>query len=54
LVLSYEIDEVMLLADRVITLYQGRSVAEYAHPHFNKDRMLADMAGVGTQAATAH
>lgn len=54
LILSYEIDEVMMLADRVITLYQGRSVAEYAHPHFNKDRMLADMAGVRIQAAIAH
>mgnify|MGYP003627075689 CR=1 FL=1 len=45
LILSYEIDEVIMLADRVITLYQGRSVAEYSHPDFNKDQMLSDMAG---------
>ncbi|MGB5557061.1 MAG: sugar ABC transporter ATP-binding protein [Paracoccaceae bacterium] len=53
LILSYEIDEVMMLADRVITLYQGRSVAEYTHPDFDKDRMLADMAGAGLRVAAA-
>lgn len=47
LILSYEIDEVIMLADRVLTLYQGRSVAEYAYPNFEKDQMLADMAGAG-------
>lgn len=47
LVLSYEIDEVILLADRVITLYQGRSVSAYTPEDFDKDRMLADMAGAG-------
>lgn len=50
LILSYEIDEVIMLADRVITLYQGQSVGEYAHPNFEKDRMLADMAGGGHAA----
>ncbi|MDB6178195.1 sugar ABC transporter ATP-binding protein [Paracoccus sp. Z330] len=47
LILSYEIDEVIMLADRVITMYQGETVAEYAYPAFDKDQMLADMAGVG-------
>lgn len=47
LILSYEIDEVIMLADRVITLYQGRTVSQYSYPDFDKDRMLADMAGVG-------
>lgn len=47
LILSYEIDEVIMLADRVLTLYQGRTVSQYAYPDFDKDRMLADMAGAG-------
>ncbi|MGH1464829.1 MAG: sugar ABC transporter ATP-binding protein [Cognatishimia sp.] len=47
LILSYEIDEVIMLADRVITLYQGQSVSEFAYPKFDKDQMLADIAGVG-------
>lgn len=47
LILSYEIDEVLMLGDRVLTLYQGQTVREYAYPNFDKDRMLADMAGVG-------
>ncbi len=45
LLLSYEIDEVMLLADRVITLYQGLALGHYAHPNFDKQKILADMAG---------
>lgn len=53
LILSYEIDEVIMLADRVITLYQGRAVAEYSHPDFNKDQMLADMAGANKRIAKA-
>ncbi len=45
LILSYEIDEVIMLADRVVTMYQGDAVAEYAYPDFSKEIMLADMAG---------
>lgn len=45
LVLSYEIDEVVMLADRVLTMYRGRSVEEYRYPDFDKEQMLADMAG---------
>ncbi|MCW1950107.1 MAG: sugar ABC transporter ATP-binding protein [Octadecabacter sp.] len=48
LILSYEIDEVIMLADRVITLYQGEQVSEYSYPNFEKDQMLSDMAGVGS------
>ncbi len=47
LILSYEIDEVIMLADRVLTMYQGQRVSEYAYPNFEKDQMLADMAGAG-------
>ena len=50
LILSYEIDEVIMLADRVITMYHGRSVAEYSHPNFDKDKMLADMSGANLPA----
>ncbi|MFY0597866.1 MAG: sugar ABC transporter ATP-binding protein [Cognatishimia sp.] len=47
LILSYEIDEVIMLADRVLTLYQGQSISEFTYPKFDKDQMLADIAGVG-------
>ncbi|KUF09857.1 sugar ABC transporter ATP-binding protein [Pseudoponticoccus marisrubri] len=47
LILSYEIDEVLMLGDRVLTLFEGRTVQDYSYPHFDKDRMLADMAGAG-------
>jgi len=45
LLLSYEIDEVMLLADRVITLYQGLIVGHYGLPDFDRQKILADIAG---------
>ena len=47
LVLSYEIDEVTMLADRVITLYHGREIGSYAYPNLDKQQILADMAGAG-------
>ena len=47
LILSYEIDEVIMLGDRVLTMYQGQRVSEYFYPDFDKDKMLADMSGVG-------
>lgn len=47
LILSYEVDEVIMLADRVITLYQGREIGSYSYPDFDKNRILADMAGAG-------
>ena len=50
LLLSYEIDEVVMLADRVITLYQGESVGHYRYPDFDKQDMLADMAGATSVA----
>lgn len=50
LVLSYEIDEVVMLADRVLTFYQGREIGEYTYPNLNKDQMLADMAGANASA----
>ncbi|MBF2759697.1 MAG: sugar ABC transporter ATP-binding protein [Ectothiorhodospiraceae bacterium AqS1] len=45
LILSYEVDEVAMLADRIITLYRGRKVGSYIHPDFDKMRILSDMAG---------
>jgi ribose transport system ATP-binding protein len=45
LILSYEIDEVMMLADRVITLYHGRVAGEYTHAEFDRQKMLSDVAG---------
>lgn len=48
LVLSYEIDEVIMIADRVLTLYEGRAVGEYRYPKFDKELMLGDMAGAAS------
>ena len=45
LILSYEIDEVALLADRIVTLRQGDKIGEYKFPNFDKTRILADVAG---------
>lgn len=45
LILSYEIDEVTMLADRVITMYHGREIGSYTYPDFDKNRILSDMAG---------
>lgn len=43
--LTYDIDELVMLGDRVITMYQGKSVSEYAAPDYEKDRILSDIAG---------
>ena len=46
LMLSYEVAEVMMLADRVLVLYQGEIVSEYGQQQMNKETILADLAGV--------
>jgi ribose transport system ATP-binding protein len=43
--MSYEVDEVMLVADKILTLYKGDVVNEYARAEINKADLLADMAG---------
>ena len=45
LILSYEIDEVIMLADRVITMYCGQEINQYRYPNFEKEKMLSDMSG---------
>ncbi len=45
LILSYEVDEVTMLADRVITMYHGRQVGSYTYPDFDKTKILTFMAG---------
>lgn len=45
LVMSYEVDEVLLLADRLLTLYQGDVVGDYSRTTMDKGRILADIAG---------
>ncbi|MEM7046874.1 MAG: sugar ABC transporter ATP-binding protein [Pseudomonadota bacterium] len=45
LILSYEIDEVTMLADRALTMYHGRQINAYQYPNFDKGQMLADIAG---------
>lgn len=49
LIVSYEVDEVTMLADRIITMYHGREVGSYSHPDFDKSRILSDMAGADRQ-----
>lgn len=52
LIVSYEIDEVMMLGDRVLTLYDGRCIGEYTYSEFDKQQMLADISGAsGTTLA---
>lgn len=46
LILSYEVEEVLLLADRVLTLYQGDVVGDYGRTEMNKVALLEDIAGV--------
>ncbi len=45
LILSYEVEEVTKLADRVITMYHGREIGSYTYPDLDKTRILSDMAG---------
>lgn len=45
LIVSYEVDEVIMLADRVITMYHGREAGIYTYPDFDKAKILTDMAG---------
>lgn len=53
IIMSYEVDEVMLVADKVLTLYQGDVVNEYARAEMNKTTLLADMAGASEAANNA-
>jgi len=48
LILSYEVDEVTMLADRVITMYHGKEIGEYTYPDLDKQRILADVAGAAS------
>ncbi|WGK69099.1 sugar ABC transporter ATP-binding protein [Candidatus Haliotispira prima] len=43
LILSYEIDEVLMLADRILTMYGGQIVHKYQHPNFDRVQILADI-----------
>ena len=45
LVLSYEVDEATLLADKIMTMYHGSEVNSYVYPDFDKACILADIAG---------
>ena len=53
LILSYEVDEVTMLADRVITMYHGREVGEYSYPALDKQRILADVSGAAQDDSQA-
>jgi ribose transport system ATP-binding protein len=50
LIMSYEVDEVMLVADKVLTLYQGDVAGQYDRSGMNKTQILADMAGAAEVA----
>ena len=49
LILSYEVEEVTKLADRVITMYHGREIGSYTYPDLDKTRILSDVAGADRQ-----
>ena len=41
-----------MLADRVLTLYQGDLIGEYTQATMDKETLLADSAGVAKSAET--
>ena len=53
IIMSYEVDEVMLVADKVLTLYQGNVAGQYERADMNKVNLLADMAGASEAADSA-
>lgn len=50
LVLSYEVDEVVLLADTVLTLHQGQIVGSHRYPELDKRVLLSEIAGAARPA----
>ncbi len=53
LIMSYEVDEVMLVADKVLTLYQGDVAGQYTRSEMSKTQLLADMAGASEAGSDA-
>ncbi len=43
LVLSYEIDEVLMLADCILTMYKGEIINEYQYPNFDRLQIIKDI-----------
>ncbi len=49
LIVSYEIDEVMMCADRVIVMFDGEKVLECGQEELERGKILAAIAGVGIE-----
>ncbi len=45
-IVSYEVDEVLICADRVLVLFEGRIVSDCSKDDIKKDKILAGIAGV--------
>jgi ABC-type uncharacterized transport system ATPase subunit len=52
LLVSLELDEVLSLADRILVLYEGRIVAEFA-PDVTEEQLGIAMTGGGAKEAVA-
>ena len=49
LIVSYEIDEVMMCADRVVVMFDGKKVLECGQGEIEREKILAGIAGVGVE-----
>ncbi|MDC7227232.1 MAG: sugar ABC transporter ATP-binding protein [Spirochaetales bacterium] len=47
MIVSYEIDEVLMCADRVLVMFDGKNVLECGQGEIEKEKILAGIAGVG-------
>lgn len=44
-IVSSELEEIMYLCDRIIVLYDGKSVSEVSKEDFSKDKLMSDITG---------
>jgi simple sugar transport system ATP-binding protein len=53
LIVSTELDEILSLSDRILVMFRGRIVAEFAGAGADKNRIGLAMAGAGAEAGAA-
>ena len=51
LLVSFELDEILSLSDRILVLYEGRIVAEYGRDVSEEELGIAMTGGRGVEAA---
>jgi ABC-type uncharacterized transport system ATPase subunit len=54
LLISSELDEVLALSDRILVLFEGRFVGEFAAADADRDKIGLLMAGHGVGAEAVH